>query len=118
VTKQTKNKKQNKTLRKSTLKEQGFISVHGFRGFSAQLLGPIAFGPVARQNIMAGTLGRGGRKQKKRGRSWCPNIIAKDRSPLARLLSTRSPPKVPPPPSCTISWRPSLHHGGHLRSKA
>jgi hypothetical protein len=31
-----------------------FILAHGFEGFSPSLVGPIAFGPVVRQHIMAG----------------------------------------------------------------
>jgi hypothetical protein len=40
---------------KINLKEEQFILVHDFRGFSPWSLGHIAFGSVERQNIMVGS---------------------------------------------------------------
>jgi hypothetical protein len=43
-------------MRKSTLKEERFVLAHGFSGFNPWSAGFIAFGPVARQNTMAGSM--------------------------------------------------------------
>jgi hypothetical protein len=48
-----------KYLRKSTYKEEVFILIDDFRGFSSWSLGLVAFGSMAKQQIMAGLCGEG-----------------------------------------------------------
>lgn len=101
------------TWKKSIYEDERFIVAHSFRVFSPWLLGPVAFGPVARQYTMAKSAW-----QRNLLTSWWSGSKERERNGLwfQYLLQGHAPTdlasfhllKVLLPPNSMIGWQPSL----------